>query len=434
LENPSLKGLLMLRIGTLLLSCLAPLQACCAEYFVSPEGKGRAGTKEAPAKDIGNLGELQPGDVINMAAGVYVGKAEAGRDEITVPVTILGGWDAAFSKRDPWGATQTILSGNNTSKNFDGGARLEINLSKFRGTGDVLIDGVIVDNAARNRYTGDGAKIGRKANPRTGEMPTPDSAGILVKCGKGVNAIVRNCIVINCAPTQGALAVWGSQGTHCTVSNNLVVNNTGVGIETNTLWRPRDGRDQAAFTVENNTVLFTWKYDAFGSINGNGIQMDADTIISATGNVFAFSDNAGVNNIKKTKGLTLKDNLLFGNLQCDYLEFNTKLDAGKIDDDAEVLSRESGGNVSEKIALEMDSQWAERYAARNVIDRKAAEADVKAADTRMNEWRSILGLPLKAADLSVDSDVWLHKLSLENALKIGGKKLNGKFGCQIPAP
>lgn len=404
-----------------------------AEYFVSPAGKGRAGTKAEPAKDIGNLGELQPGDVINMAEGVYLGKADAGRDEILVPVKIIGGWDATFSKRDPWGAHKTVLSGDNTSKNFDGGARLEIDLQKYRGApSDVLIDGIIVDNAARNRYTGEGAKIVRKANPKAGEMPTPDSAGILVKAAKGVNVTVQNCVVVNCAPTQGALAVWGSQGSKCVISNNMVMNNTGIGIEANTLWKPRDGRDIPTFTVENNTVLFTWKYDAYGTINGNAFLMDADTVVAASGNVFGFSDMAGVNNIKKCKTLTLKNNLLVGNLQCDYLEFNTKLDVGKIEDDAAVLSRESSGNVTAKIELNMEKAWAERYAARNVIDRNAAEADVKAANTRLNAWRSILGLPLQAADLKVDSDVWLNKLPLSEALRLGTTKIDGKFGCQKP--
>lgn len=421
----------MYRACVLMLLSAVSYSAVCAEYFVSPAGKGRLGSKAEPAKDIGNLGELQPGDVINMAEGVYLGKAEAGRDEILVPVKIIGGWDATFAKRDPWGAHKTVLSGDNTSKNFDGGARIEINLMKYKGApAEILVDGIIVDNAGRNRYTGEGAKIVRKANPKSGEMPTPESAGILVKASKGINATVQNCVVINCAPTTGALSVWGGQGSVCVVKNNLVVNNTGTGIETNTLWRPRDGRELATFTVESNTVLFTWKHDAFGNIGGNGFQMDPDTIITATGNLFAFSDTAGVNNIKKTKGLTLKDNLLVGNLVCDYLEFNTKMDAAKIDDDASILSRESKGNISAKIDLNMDKDWAERYAARNVIDRNAAEADVKAASTRLNAWRGILGLPLQAADLKVDSDIWLHKLKLDEALKLGAKKFEGKYGCQ----
>jgi hypothetical protein len=81
----------MFRFCVLMLLGAVSYSAGCAEYFVSPAGKGRVGSKAEPAKDIGNLGELQPGDVINMAEGVYLGKGEAGRDEILVPVKIIDG-------------------------------------------------------------------------------------------------------------------------------------------------------------------------------------------------------------------------------------------------------------------------------------------------------------------------------------------------------
>jgi hypothetical protein len=423
----------MSRTIVILLSlALLPSAAFCEEYFVSANtGKGRKGSKEEPVKDIGNLGELKPGDTINMAEGVYLGKNDSGRDEILVPVKIVGGWDAAFAKRDPWGAHKTILSGDNKSKNFDGGARLEIDLQKFKGGGgEIVVDGIVVDNAGRNRYAGEGSKIVRKADPKSGENPSPESAGILVKASKGVNATVQNCVVLNCAPSAGALSVWGGQGGKCVIKNNLAINNTGSGLEANTMWHPRDGKDLPVFSIENNTVLFSWKHDAIATFGGNGLQVDADTVVVASNNVFAFSDIAGVNNAKKSKALTLKDNLFAGNLQCDFIEFNTKLDAAKISDDASLLSKDSAGNTTAAIKLASEPAWAERYASRQVLDRNAAEADVKAAKTRVNEWRGILGLPLQAADLKVDSDIWLHRLKLEDALKAGAAKFEGKFGCQ----
>jgi hypothetical protein len=49
-----------------------------------------------------------------------------------VPVSIIGGWNADFSARDPWGASKTVFSGDVMTKNWDGGARLMIDLSKYR--------------------------------------------------------------------------------------------------------------------------------------------------------------------------------------------------------------------------------------------------------------------------------------------------------------
>lgn len=405
------------------------------EYFVSVEtGKGKKGTKEEPAKEIGGLLEkLQPGDVINVAGGVYLGKGGAGRDEILMPVKIIGGWNTSFSKRDPWGATKTILSGDNKYANFVGLARLEINLQKFKETnGEVVIDGLLVDNSARNRYSGGGAKILRKMDPKTGENATPESAGILVRGSKGIRITIKNCIVTNAGPTTGALMTYGGQDSKVVISNNLLINNTGAGIEANSSWHPKDGKGVPVYTIENNTVLFTWKHDPFATYGGYGLAMDADTLISVSNNVFAFSDITGVYNAKKSKNLTLKDNLFQANLQADYIEFNTKISVDALEDDASLLSDNSGGNVAKEISLKMNEEWSKLYMTRQVIDRNAAEADVKVLNTRMNAWRGILGLPLQGTSIKADSDVWLNRLSLEDAFRAGVKKLNGKYGCEAP--
>ncbi len=409
--------------------------AQAAEWYVSAStGKGRDGTLARPVKDIGNISDrLQPGDVINLAGGVYTGRADSGRDEIVVPVRIVGGWDTAFTRRDPWGATKTILSGLNQSPNFVTQARLEINLTKFRGTGSVEIDGMIIDNAGRNRYVNGDAKIARKANPSVGENPTPDSAGILVKAAPGTAVSVQNCVVVNVAPIGGALSVWGGQSSTIVIRNNLVINNTGIGIEANTLWRPRDGKGMAAFTIDHNTVLFTWKCDAFGTTGGHGLQMDSDTVIMAESNIFALADQSGVNNVKACKNLTLKGNLFAGNGQTDLIEFATMLRVASLDDDSALLAAGTGGNVGQAITVAVHKAWADRYAARTVIDRNAAEANVTPKNSWANEVRSILGLPLQAATLNVDSDVWLHKLGVDDAITAGVKAGAGGFGAKLPA-
>ncbi|WP_456422355.1 hypothetical protein, partial [Lutibacter sp.] len=85
------------------------------EWYVSKTtGSGQLGTKERPAKDLGNIiHHLKPNDIIYIAEGVYMSKGKRGSDEINVPVKIYGGYDTSFTTRDPWDTHKTIFTGVN---------------------------------------------------------------------------------------------------------------------------------------------------------------------------------------------------------------------------------------------------------------------------------------------------------------------------------
>ena len=71
-------------------------------YISKNKGSGQLGTKERPAKDLGNIiHHLKPNDVIYIAGGTYLSKGSRGADEINIPVKIYGGFDETFTKRDP---------------------------------------------------------------------------------------------------------------------------------------------------------------------------------------------------------------------------------------------------------------------------------------------------------------------------------------------
>ena len=93
---------------------------------------------------------------------------------------------------------------------------------------------------------------------------------------------------------------------------------------------------------------------------------------------------------------------------------------------------DSSDNVAPKITVPVSKEWAKLYAGRVLIDRNAAAADVKARKTKVNALRSILGLPLQADDLNVDSPVWLPLMKVEDAIKAGTSKYEGKYGCSLP--
>ena len=83
-------------------------------YISKNTGSGQLGTKERPAKDMGNIiHHLQPNDRIHIAEGIYMSKGKRGADEINVPVQIYGGYNTDFTFRDPWEAHKTIFTGTN---------------------------------------------------------------------------------------------------------------------------------------------------------------------------------------------------------------------------------------------------------------------------------------------------------------------------------
>ncbi len=415
------------------------------DYYVSSaRGKGKKATIENPAKDLGNIiSKLKPGDTVHIASGSYMGKGGNGSDVITVPVSIIGGYDDNFKNRDPWSQYRTILSGDNMSKNWVSTPRLMIDLMKYKGKEmpAIVVDGVIIDSAGRNRYkTEKQMIIARKADPKTGHNPTPDTGGLVIRVSKTGNyspdtkwdITVKNCVVMNNAPTQGALSVSGYAKSDIKIQNNIVINNTGTGIIAGTKYHGKGG-DEPTFLIEGNTVLFTWKYDSYvQGFSGETLKVEKGTSSIVKNNVFGFADMFGINNAAKAS-ILLSDNIIIGNVVSDYLEFDTKINLEDLEDEAEFLHEDSGNNSVEKISIPVSKEWAQAYGDRILIDRNAVEADVKVQMTRANQIRSILGLPLQAGTVKTEeSPVWLHRMSIDHAVKTGMNKYQGKYGSEKP--
>lgn len=431
--------------GVVLLFTYSEAQA--RDWYVSiNRGKGKKGTIEKPAKDLGNIiKKLAPGDVIHIAEGVYTGKGDNGSDQLLVPVSIIGGYDDTFAKRDPWGAHKTILSGDVKTKNWVQGARLHIDLSKYREDAmpPIKVDGLILDNANRNRYASEKQhSIVRAANPKTGENPTPDRGGLVITVSKGgVRApadaswkiTVQNCIVMNHAPTQGALQVAGHKNSEIFITNNLVINNTGIGIYASTMYHGADKFPR--FTIKNNTVLFTWKYDAMAqSFSGTSLRVSSSVVAEVTDNVFAFADRIGIQK-EGQEPLLLANNIITGNLYTDYWETadDARIALEDLEDEAEYLHDDSEENLSEAIKTAVSEEWAALYMQRVLIDRNKLEADIKATNSDANALRGMLGLPLQAGEVKGESSpVWLHRLSIDDAIGTGSKRFSDSYGCCKP--
>lgn len=404
-------------------------------YVSQTNGTGKEGTKEQPAKDLGNIvAQLKAGDVVHIATGTYLGRAENGSDEITVPVSIIGGYSNDFNTRDPWGQYKTILTGNNVYMTSSL-ARLAILTDKSFAdySGEVLVDGIVFDNAPRNRYkTTEQLCILRKAKPETGENPSPETSAISIKVGKNTQVAIRNCVVTNDAASQGAIDVQLGENGNGIIENNLIINNTGEGIFAKSNWHPADHKKGVpAFTVSNNTILFSWKHDEVASYGGNGLKLDTDLMMLAQNNVFGFGDFGAVDNIKKCPQLVLKNNLLFGNMQYDYREYNTKMKIDEIGDESDILTADSKGNFSAEVKVPVSKKWSENYLNRPTITREALDASVKVSNSGANQVRSILSLPVQGNTSVPNVAIWLHKITLDDALKCGMQQYQG-VGCVNP--
>jgi len=421
-----------------------------SDYYVSSSrGKGKAATKEQPARELSYIiSKLKPGDTVHIAGGTYYGRGKSGCDEILVPVSIIGGYSDDFSTRDPWGEHKTILTGENSTKNYKVCPRLFIDLKKYQyhASGGkemppIVVDGLIIDQGPQNRYKDEGKSLlVRKANPKKGENPSPDRGALVISASRTKNLSgkwdirVSNCIIMNSAATQGAMTVSGYKGSKVTINNNLVINNTGTGIYAGSMWQGSDEKAAPQFTISNNTILFTEKYDAYvQSFSGNSFKNDGSAVVELKNNVLACADRNGIQ--KKGKWpLLLKDNIIVGNVQADYWETSgdMKIELDLLEDEAEYLDPDSSGNIDRKITIPVNKKWAQKYAERVMIDRNAVEADIKAQKTKANALRSILGLNLQAADLSMDSPTWLPLMKVDDAVKAGLKKYHGKYGCTKP--
>lgn len=394
----------------------------CTKFVHGASGSGKMATTEKPSKDLGNIiSRLENGDVVCIAEGEYTGRGDRGVDKIDTAVSIIGGFSPDFSKRDPWGAHKTIFTGLHNSKNFETQTRLSINTTKTatrlmetRGEPTehiIIIDGLLFDNGPRNYYKTDKeALIVRKGSPT--HTPTPESGALSISTGVNSTVIVKNNIATNFAPTEGVFSFFGGKGAKVSIENNVAINNTGAGFRLGTSFT---GDDSPNYLFKNNVSLFNEKHSAFGTFGGSGIMLESGTQVEISGSVFAYNDNYGVDNTKRSKGLVLNNNIIAQNAKADFVEFDIEIGLDDIEDEADLVD-EASDNIGTAPQFKGSETWGDFYASRNVIDRNAAEADVKAVKGWQNDVRSMFGLNLKGTNLDIESPVWLPRMTLKEAI------------------
>ncbi|VAV85405.1 hypothetical protein MNBD_BACTEROID02-379, partial [hydrothermal vent metagenome] len=407
------------------------------EWYVSKNtGSGQLGTKERPAKDLGNIiHKLQPNDVIYIAEGVYLSKGKRGADEINVPVKIYGGYDTTFTIRDPWDTYKTIFTGTNEYMKLTN-PRLYIRTDQQREANgqlsqgsSIVVNGIIIDNGPRNRYNKNkNLAIRRKASPKNGQNPSPESGGIVIVGSKYTNIAVINCVVMNTAPTEGAISLRVFKGGKGIIQNNFCINNTGYGIQARSGYAGNDKNLVPSFTIKNNTVLFTWKHDPIASYGGNALALDQNITAIIENNTFAFAHKGGIYN--KGATIILNNNLFTGNSKYDYKERNATMVVEDILDEAEKIDPNSDGNESVLIKIPVAERWANIYGNRVELKREDVDAAVSVTNSGANQLRSMLGLNTQGNSVKMDAEIFLPLITIEEALPAGQFPWNGK-GCTI---
>lgn len=371
---------------SLTLSALACAPLAAADWYVRAGADGDGSAKDKPLPVMWKAVEKAVrGDVIHVAAGTYYGKTGCGHIIVTVPgLTLVGGYSADFSARDPF-KNLTIIE---KSADYKGGVT-GMPEGIIAGKGDVsglTVDGFVLNAKARNSYDPSG-KI----------MPKDCEQGLLFQA-EGSTIKLRNSILLN-PYGDGVYCSWKGEGNE--VVNNFIINTFYAAVET------RSAQPDAVVTIKNNTIAFCWQQPAKGGAIGVMVGRQGKTIIQDNVIAFMQCEDTGQNyGVAVNNNFGNDETVLSGNVftQCqggiyaymDATKANLLLwkpdeikDLNK-DPESYRLAKGSTGNSMDDPKLNPDKAWFEQFS--NFVASQPGKLNM---DT-MNQWRSSLGLPLQA--------------------------------------
>lgn len=268
-------GLLALLVIVAFLLLLAASHALAAATLcVKPGGGGGCSSTIAAA-----VAAAQPGDTIQVAAGVYTENVV-----LTESVTLEGGWNSDFTSRDPALYISTIRPAD-------------------PAVAVVTIQGQIA-NPAAVAPTLDGFTItGARSTNHGGGLRMIDSS-----------ALVRNNVITdNVAYLLGG-GIWAQRGAP-RLENNRIANNR---ISNSSPWGQGGGIElegtQASLVgnvIAGNTISATTGYGGGMDIAGGGpVMLTGNSVLS---NVAALGDGYGGGVSVEAVTATMSDNLVQGN-------------------------------------------------------------------------------------------------------------------------
>jgi hypothetical protein len=429
--------------------------ATSADLYVSlSTGKNKNdGTKQAPLKNLWKaLEKASDGDTIHVAEGVYPGKMKQNWFLIDKAVSVVGGYSADFSSRDPL-VTRTLFQARNENndKKGTGLGVFTIDFSKRSpqpAKVKMLFDGLIFDEGFANSYH---ETKGKPEGFETGmwlEGPAwnktrdkfPSANRYLVFSAAQNRAAgelsFKNCAFVNSGNI--AFNVNWYQGKveveNCVFCNNRMIGATVMcskNIPMDGPKTPRKGWEpEVEWEFENNTVLFTWSRLNDLADMGFGVRTNPGVKADISDNVIGLNVLTGFDNTKgegKTKVTELDGNVFFLNRESDVqMTVSPSIAKVRVDSFEDLEGTDGIESIEENVDLADPSVFKGRINALYLdkfLSMKYSES-TKLDEGKCNGVRSMLGLPLQGT-ITTKCDMFCNRYPLEDALKLFGA-MDGK--------
>lgn len=417
-------------------------QVYAADWYVSlSTGKNsNAGTQEAPFKNIWKaIASAANGDTIRVAEGNYPGKMSCGWIELNKPVSLIGGYSADFSVRDPLVHHTMLRPTNEQNATRPTFGTLTVKTRKFGASSNILIDGFIFDHTQANSYHGtEGKPAGFEHGmltipPARGTTKNPSIDKALLNSETDGTFTVQNCLFLN-GCNYAILAAHHSG--KIVIRNNVFIGNRMMSADVRSTNAKAGMVD---FEFSNNTMLFTWTRTKSFEDMGFGVRANGNTNTDIHNNIIGLNTMSGFDNTKgndKTKQVKLENNIFFLNKTADVtVTISPSIKFMKVEDDGFDDLAEVDGMVSVKgnVGLKDPALF------KGVIDPKYLEAFLSASysekvdfdeNSPMNQFREAMGLN-KQGKITSRVSMFANPYPFDSALKFFGAVKD--VGAQIPA-
>jgi hypothetical protein len=403
-------------------------------YVSKENGKNNnPGSKDQPLKNIDKaINIAQPGDVINIAGGIYSGTFDIGYLDCNKSLKLVASFSPDFSSRDII-KYPTIFQPNNQS-----GAKSRKPLIRFSGDVDgLVVDGFVFDMGMRNAYhTQEGKPNGLETGmlllppqKMTGQVATvTESCLSIPSAAKGGEILIQNNVFVNSA--KFGIQAGLRTGT-MKILNNIFIANRMAAIEVYGTCPSTGGPKSLSLCGEveiaYNTILFSWSRTKELLDMGYGIRIMTKLKYNIHQNLIGGNALAGVDHSRfnKNEWVKLDNNIFFVNKMAD-LEYspasNTKLNL-RVDqfEDLEIASCTNNKNQIPK-TLAIDKAYLEGF----LNSRYSEQADFN-PDSPANQWREIMGLN-KQGKLTSRVTMYGNRYNWKKALELFGAVKD--FGAQ----
>ena len=435
--------------SVLLISALMMVLSLPAkDIFVSlSTGKNKnPGTKAAPYKNLWKaIAVAKANDVIHIAEGVYPGRMKCGWFKLTQPVSLIGGYSADFSKRNPV-VHKTLFQPRNEHNDKKAGAQgilhIEMDRSPMRAPKGfhMVIDGIIFDDGFASSFH---ATKGKPAGFDTGmwlegpaynrtadKFPSANRYSIYTASasrGEG-DLTIANCTFVN--GSNYAVNVNWFKGK-VAILNNVFCNNRMLSVNVNC----SNGRVKLDWECAYNTILFTWSRLNDLADMGFAIRNNSNCNANIHNNIIGLNVLTGFDNTKgnpKQKKTKLDNNIFFLNRESDVqMTVSPSIAKVRVDSFEDLEGTDGIESIEGNIDLKDPAVFKGRINAKYLnafLSMKYTEK-TRLDPGKCNALRSVLGLPLQGT-IKTKVDMYANRYPMADALKLFGA-VKG-FGAQMP--